>query len=197
MLGGRRAVHEQFGQYLRANRPGRAGGAGLQERDSDRRIREATNREGQTRFAATKEASRLRLRPIVMTSLAFILGVVPLVVAKGAGAEMRRSLGTAVFSGMLGVTTIRHLSDAGILLCHSGLQRKPVDFGADDAPVGDAPVRRSRRKCRRLVAGRTWRRGLSLGAGRGGSRRVFGIGRDGIRVAAPVCASAVPGNGGR
>ena len=50
------------------------------------------------------EASRLRLRPILMTSFAFILGVVPLVVATGAGAEMRRSLGTAVFSGMLGVT---------------------------------------------------------------------------------------------
>jgi multidrug efflux pump len=53
---------------------------------------------------ATLEASRLRLRPIVMTSFAFILGVVPLVFASGAGAEMRRSLGTAVFSGMLGVT---------------------------------------------------------------------------------------------
>src|SRR5205814_403060 len=53
---------------------------------------------------ATVKASRLRLRPILMTSLAFILGVVPLVVATGAGAEMRRSLGTAVFSGMLGVT---------------------------------------------------------------------------------------------
>ncbi|TAI60370.1 efflux RND transporter permease subunit, partial [Bradyrhizobium sp. Leo170] len=45
-----------------------------------------------------------RLRPILMTSLAFILGVAPLVVATGAGAEMRQSLGTAVFSGMLGVT---------------------------------------------------------------------------------------------
>src|SRR5439155_11314976 len=53
---------------------------------------------------ATREAARLRLRPIVMTSFAFILGVVPLVFASGAGAEMRRSLGTAVFSGMLGVT---------------------------------------------------------------------------------------------
>ena len=50
------------------------------------------------------EAARTRLRPILMTSLAFILGVVPLVIASGAGAEMRRSLGTAVFSGMLGVT---------------------------------------------------------------------------------------------
>src|SRR5208337_3649645 len=48
--------------------------------------------------------SRLRLRPILMTSFAFILGVVPLVIATGAGSEMRRSLGTAVFSGMIGVT---------------------------------------------------------------------------------------------
>jgi multidrug efflux pump len=53
---------------------------------------------------ATVEASKVRLRPIVMTSFAFILGVLPLVVAHGAGAEMRRTLGTAVFSGMLGVT---------------------------------------------------------------------------------------------
>jgi multidrug efflux pump subunit AcrB len=53
---------------------------------------------------AALEAARLRLRPILMTSFAFILGVVPLVVASGAGYEMRRALGTAVFSGMLGVT---------------------------------------------------------------------------------------------
>jgi multidrug efflux pump len=59
---------------------------------------------GVTRREATLEASRLRLRPIVMTSFAFILGVVPLVIAEGAGAEMRRALGIAVFSGMLGVT---------------------------------------------------------------------------------------------
>jgi multidrug efflux pump len=62
------------------------------------------HQEGQTVFAATVEASRLRLRPILMTSLAFVFGVVPLVIASGAGAEMRRSLGTAVFSGMIGVT---------------------------------------------------------------------------------------------
>src|SRR5205085_6718678 len=60
--------------------------------------------EGASRFDAAVEAARVRLRPIIMTSLAFILGVVPLVIAQGAGAEMRRSLGTAVFSGMLGVT---------------------------------------------------------------------------------------------
>jgi multidrug efflux pump len=62
------------------------------------------HREGKSRHEATVEACRLRLRPILMTSFAFILGVVPLVIAHGAGAEMRRSLGTAVFSGMLGVT---------------------------------------------------------------------------------------------
>jgi len=59
---------------------------------------------GQPRHAATLAACRLRLRPIMMTSLAFILGVVPLVLSVGAGAEMRRTLGTAVFAGMLGVT---------------------------------------------------------------------------------------------
>jgi multidrug efflux pump subunit AcrB len=59
---------------------------------------------GMPRWEATVEACRLRLRPILMTSFAFILGVLPLVIAEGAGAEMRRSLGTAVFAGMLGVT---------------------------------------------------------------------------------------------
>ncbi|CAN5828630.1 multidrug efflux RND transporter permease subunit MexF [soil metagenome] len=59
---------------------------------------------GMTRFEAAIEACRLRLRPILMTSFAFILGVLPLVLAKGAGAEMRNALGTAVFYGMLGVT---------------------------------------------------------------------------------------------
>ena len=57
---------------------------------------------GSSRREATLEACELRLRPIIMTSLAFILGVVPLVLSTGAGAEMRRTLGTAVFSGMLG-----------------------------------------------------------------------------------------------
>ena len=59
---------------------------------------------GMSRREATLQACRLRLRPIIMTSFAFILGVVPLLLAHGAGSEMRRSLGTAVFSGMLGVT---------------------------------------------------------------------------------------------
>jgi multidrug efflux pump len=61
-------------------------------------------RQGHDRLAAALQASRIRLRPILMTSFAFIMGVVPLVIASGAGAEMRHVMGVAVFSGMLGVT---------------------------------------------------------------------------------------------
>jgi multidrug efflux pump subunit AcrB len=64
----------------------------------------AQRESGVDRFQATLDACQLRLRPIIMTSFAFILGVVPLMLSEGAGAEMRRTLGTAVFSGMLGVT---------------------------------------------------------------------------------------------
>ncbi|MCU1717107.1 efflux RND transporter permease subunit [Pseudomonas sp. 5P_3.1_Bac2] len=60
--------------------------------------------EGKDRMSAVLEACRLRLRPILMTSIAFIMGVVPLVLSTGAGAEMRHAMGVAVFSGMLGVT---------------------------------------------------------------------------------------------
>ena len=79
--------------------------------------------EGVGVFQATLDACRLRLRPIIMTSLAFIFGVAPLMLGEGAGAEMRRTLGTAVFAGMLGVTlfgifltpiffyVIQHLAD--------------------------------------------------------------------------------------
>ena len=74
---------------------------------------------GKSSRESTLEACRLRLRPIVMTSLAFILGVLPLILSRGAGAEMRHTLGTAVFSGMLGVTIF------GILLT-------PVFFFAID-----------------------------------------------------------------
>ena len=60
--------------------------------------------QGKTRFEAAVEAARTRLRPILMTSFAFIFGVVPLMLASGRGQEMRQALGTAVFFGMLGVT---------------------------------------------------------------------------------------------
>ncbi|MEM7143724.1 MAG: multidrug efflux RND transporter permease subunit [Verrucomicrobiota bacterium] len=61
-------------------------------------------RQGMDRYEAAAEAARLRLRPILMTAFAFILGVVPLLLATGAGAEMRRVLGTTVFYGMIAVT---------------------------------------------------------------------------------------------
>ena len=66
--------------------------------------REAEARDGMSPVDAVVEASRIRLRPILMTAFAFILGVVPLVIATGPGAEMRQALGTAVFFGMIGVT---------------------------------------------------------------------------------------------
>ena len=64
----------------------------------------AAEEDGASRWDAAVAAARTRLRPILMTSLAFILGVLPLTIATGAGAEMRQSLGVAVFYGMLGVT---------------------------------------------------------------------------------------------
>ena len=86
--------------------------------------------EGKPRLEAVIEACRLRLRPILMTSFAFILGVLPLVVSTGSGSEMRQAVGVAVFFGMLGVTlfgliftpifymVVRNLAD--------GRQKKPV-----------------------------------------------------------------------
>jgi multidrug efflux pump subunit AcrB len=59
---------------------------------------------GRSPMLAVQEAARLRLRPILMTSIAFIMGVVPLVLAQGAGAEVRRAMGATVFAGMIGVT---------------------------------------------------------------------------------------------
>ncbi len=64
---------------------------------------------------AALEACRLRLRPIVMTSIAFIAGTIPLILGHGAGAEVRGVTGITVFSGMLGVTLFRSVPDAGVL----------------------------------------------------------------------------------
>ena len=78
---------------------------------------------GKDHIDAAVEACRLRLRPILMTSFAFILGVLPLVFAKGSGFEMRRALGTTVFAGMLGVIVLRLVPDSCLLCyctCHNG-----------------------------------------------------------------------------
>src|SRR5690606_23270695 len=66
--------------------------------------RQYEERDGLSRFNAAIAAARTRLRPILMTSFAFILAVLPLAIATGPGKEMRQALGTAVFFGMLGVT---------------------------------------------------------------------------------------------
>jgi multidrug efflux pump subunit AcrB len=83
---------------------------------------------GSTAAEAAVSAARRRLRPILMTSLAFVLGVAPLVVATGAGAEMRQSLGTAVFGGMLGVTGFGLLFTPAFytLVQRAGATRRPA-----------------------------------------------------------------------
>ncbi len=88
---------------------------------------------GMDRRAAAVEAARLRLRPILMTSLAFILGVVPLVWATGAGAELRQSLGTAVFAGMIGVTIFGLIFTPAFYV----LSRRLADIGRRDAGTTD------------------------------------------------------------
>lgn len=86
--------------------------------------------EGRTPFEAAVESSRLRLRPILMTSMAFIMGVVPLVISTGAGAEMRSAMGVAVFSGMIGVTFF-------------GIFMTPVFYMLVRILTGSRPLRRS------------------------------------------------------
>ena len=88
-------------------------------------------RQGKDRLTAALEAARIRLRPILMTSFAFIMGVVPLVIATGAGAEMRRVMGIAVFSGMLGVTFFGLLFTPVFYVLIRGLvSRRPIERAA-------------------------------------------------------------------
>ena len=91
-------------------------------------------RQGRDRFTAALEAARIRLRPILMTSFAFIAGVVPLIVASGAGAEMRRVMGIAVFSGMLGVTFLGLVFTPLFYTLVRGLVDRRVQH-ADEKPV--------------------------------------------------------------
>ena len=81
--------------------------------------------DGKDKIEAAIEAATLRLRPILMTSFAFILGVIPLVLASGAGAEMRQALGVAVFSGMIGVTLFGLVfTPVFYVLCQKNLKPK-------------------------------------------------------------------------
>jgi multidrug efflux pump subunit AcrB len=91
---------------------------------------------GHDRRSAAVEAARLRLRPILMTSLAFIFGVVPLVWAVGAGAELRQTLGTAVFSGMIGVTVFGLIFTPAFYVVSRWIGTRER---APSAPVAGAP----------------------------------------------------------
>ncbi len=83
--------------------------------------------QGKNRFDAAVEAAKLRVRPILMTSFAFILSMLPLMLATGAGAEMRQVLGTAVFSGMLGITVVGlFLTPVFYVVIRGFVARKPA-----------------------------------------------------------------------
>src|SRR3954453_13223356 len=91
--------------------------------------------EGESIVDAALDAARLRLRPILMTSIAFIAGVFPLVVSPGAGAEMRRAMGVAVFSGMIGVTVFGlFLTPVFYVVLEKLGVRKPAPAAAAIAP---------------------------------------------------------------
>jgi multidrug efflux pump len=95
--------------------------------------------EGRPPFEAAVEASRLRLRPIIMTSFAFLAAMIPLMIGEGAGAEMRKSLGTAVFFGMLGVTAFGIFLTPVFYYAIVSLtgKRQPVVVAISPAPEGD------------------------------------------------------------
>jgi multidrug efflux pump len=92
-------------------------------------------RQGRDVKSAAFEAARIRLRPILMTSFAFIMGVVPLVIASGAGAEMRHVMGIAVFSGMLGVTFFGLLFTPLFYVLVRGLSAKGAKASANSGDI--------------------------------------------------------------
>lgn len=94
---------------------------------------------GESVLDAASEASRLRLRPIMMTSFAFILGILPLVVATGAGAQARHSIGVTVLGGMLGSTIMDQLVVPTFFYMFYSLRRRS-GFGVPEAPAGTAPA---------------------------------------------------------
>src|SRR5262249_40230796 len=92
---------------------------------------------GRSPIRAAIEASRLRLRPILMTSMAFIMGVLPLVLSTGAGSEMRRAMGVAGFSGMIGVTVFGlFLTPVFYVLLRTLTGMKPLTHHGGESTVG-------------------------------------------------------------
>jgi multidrug efflux pump len=135
----------------------RAGGAGVEERDPDRGVCPRTGDHGRSIVQAALEACRLRLRPILMTSIAFIMGVLPLVFSHGAGSEMRHAMGVAVFAGMLGVTFFGlFLTPVFYVLLRTLAQRlknKPAVLRqAVAAPALEGDIYENQRNCRSPAA---------------------------------------------
>jgi multidrug efflux pump len=96
--------------------------------------------QGRDAVSAVLEAARLRLRPILMTSIAFIAGVIPLVLATGAGAEIRKAMGVVVFAGMIGVTVFGLLLTPVFFVLMRKFARKTKAGGESPAPIGGRPV---------------------------------------------------------
>jgi len=97
--------------------------------------------DGESRVSAILDACRVRLRPVLMTSMAFIMGVVPLVVAHGAGSEIRQAMGIAVFSGMLGVTVFGlALTPVFYVVIGSLVERLSQRRAVDRAPIAAMPA---------------------------------------------------------
>jgi multidrug efflux pump len=96
-------------------------------------------KEGMPAFEAALEAARLRLRPILMTSLSFILGAMPLVLASGAGANARHSIGTGIIGGMIGATTLALFF---VPLFYYLIQLMKERYGKNSATAATAPASR-------------------------------------------------------
>ncbi len=107
--------------------------------------------QGRSVVDAVIEACKLRLRPILMTSIAFIMGVVPLVLATGAGAEMRRAMGISVFFGMLGVTVFGLLLTPVFYVVVRKLGGNPHLPAAPVSPAPEQPKVRARAPVGELV----------------------------------------------
>jgi multidrug efflux pump len=111
---------------------------------------------GHTPAQAALEASRIRLRPILMTSFAFIMGVVPLVLSHGAGAEIRRAMGVAVFSGMLGVTFFGLILTPAFYVVVRGLAaRRPHPAEPATSDAGNGHLHAPEKHVRPVTAGPT------------------------------------------
>ena len=132
-------------QHPDPDRPDRADRAGGEECDPDRRVRQAGRGARRSRpIEAAVEAARTRLRPILMTSFAFILGALPLVIASGPGWELRQALGTAVFFGMIGVTAFGLIFTPVFYVATPRARRAAA--ASPRRPAADAAARRC---CRR------------------------------------------------